>query len=193
LPSEPLIPGGAFVFGKLPTHGDFVARGLSASTRDAWDGWLSAALERDRLRLGDAFEAAHDTAAPWRFVEGPGERGSGWRAGALAPSIDSVGRRFFILVGRDGLSEAAARDRGEALAEIMAELVYEAFAQAWTADDLARAASGVDCEAEPARVSRSRGRWWCAPSEDADLMVIDGTPEVLIGVLPASSVLETAI
>ena len=107
-----------FAFGKLPAHGDFVARGLGASERDAWDAWASDSLERARRDLGEAFEAEHDQAPPWRFAFGPGRFAQTWVAGALTPSIDRGGRRFVIVAwarGADG--PAAARARAGQVAE----------------------------------------------------------------------------
>jgi type VI secretion system protein ImpM len=149
----------AILFGKLPAHGDFVARGLSDPQRSAWDAWLSAGLEAARHRLGDAFEVAHDAAPPWRFVLQGGPFGSGRRAGAIAPSIDSVGRRFFIMVGADELSRGA----GETLASGMEDLIYQALCERWDADRLEAAAQAVaDAADNPAesRDAASTERWW---------------------------------
>src|ERR1700744_5108989 len=99
--------GKPFLFGKLPAHGDFVSRGLTAPEVEAWDGWASQAMEALR-DASPAFEQAHDATPPWRFVAGPSRLGPGWRAGALAPSIDAVGRRFVVVLGVQGADEAFA-------------------------------------------------------------------------------------
>ena len=43
------------LFGKLPAHGDFVARGIDAAGRAELDDWLSASLADARAALGEAF------------------------------------------------------------------------------------------------------------------------------------------
>lgn len=112
----------ATLFGKLPAHGDFVARGLSAADRDALDAWLSASMIDARERFGDTFEARFDAAQPWRCT------GAGV-AGALAASQDAAGRRFPVVL----LCAGEDADACEAL-------LYDAIAQGWDADRLASAA-----------------------------------------------------
>ena len=85
---------GPAIFGKLPAHGDFVARGLAPEMRDALDNWLSGSIADAREALREGYEDAFDSAPPWRFVL---PQGAGWIAGALAPSVDGVGRRYPIL------------------------------------------------------------------------------------------------
>lgn len=68
-------------WGKLPSHGDFVGRGLPETFRRRWDGWATRYLAgREgwpegglRLRIGADGRAA---------------------AGLVLPSADAVGRRF---------------------------------------------------------------------------------------------------
>ncbi len=139
----------AAVFGKLPSHGDFVARGMEPAAREAWDGWISEGLARARERLGDGFEAAHDTAPPWRFVDGPGPLGDSWRAGALAASIDRAQRRFVIVAMADGLEAEDAAARGGELAEGMEQAIYDAFAGGWDVDRLASESEDITSSAHP--------------------------------------------
>lgn len=101
-----------FLFGKLPAHGDFVARGLTPDAERVWDDWASGEIDGARAALGEDFDAAHDAAPPWAFVSGPGPLGDGWRCGAATASIDSAGRRFLLVVGHDGLSQAEAAFAG---------------------------------------------------------------------------------
>jgi type VI secretion system ImpM family protein len=106
-----------FLFGKLPSHGDFVARGVAQPAQTAWDEWASAEITHARKALADKFEAAHDQAPPFRFISGPGPLGEGWRAGAAAASIDSAGRRFVVMMGVEGLAGNEAAALGVALAD----------------------------------------------------------------------------
>lgn len=123
-----------FLFGKLPAHGDFVARGLSDADRDAWDAWSTSALDTLRHATGDGFEETHGAAPPWRFVA-RGE-GGGWRAGALSPSMDGAGRRYLLAIGLDGLDGSQAGAVGLQVAEQAESLIYEGLAQGFSADTL---------------------------------------------------------
>lgn len=118
---------GAAIFGKLPAHGDFITRGFAPDTRDSLDDWLAASLADARGALGERFDAAFDAAPPWRFAHAEGD---GWIAGAIAPSVDGVGRRYPILAQRSvaGIGEAA-----DAAAHCEAA-IYDAFDQGWDAD-----------------------------------------------------------
>ena len=161
-------PGAVFVFGKLPAHGDFVSRGLSDAAREAWDSWATAALERLRDGHPD-FEDAHDAAAPWRFVAGPSTLGPGWRAGALAASVDSAGRRFIVAAGVE--ASPLARDP-ETAAEVE-EALYLAIAERQTVDELQaniarRIAALVDVASFADRAARAPdgpGLWWAIDSQ----------------------------
>lgn len=169
------MAGAPFLFGKLPAHGDFVARGLSDADRDRWDGWSTAALDALRGRTGEAFEEAHGSAPPWRFVTGGGDR---WLAGALAPSMDGAGRRYLLAIGVDGLDAAEAGAAGLQLAAEAEGLIYEGLAQGFSADTLIglardRFADHDAATADAARTLAARpagpGAWWtlgsptCAP------------------------------
>jgi type VI secretion system ImpM family protein len=161
----------AFLFGKLPRHGDFVGRGLTPQSRQAWDGWLSSALDRSREELGEAFEAAHEAAPPWRFVRAPGPFGPDGQVGALAPSIDAAGRRFFIVVGGEG--PPASAEAG--IAEQMEDLIYRAFEEGLDADALAGAAQAVLDDAGEGETGAPEERWWTAET------TFDRPPARLIG------------
>jgi type VI secretion system ImpM family protein len=147
------------LFGKLPSHGDFISRGLDLTACDAWDRWASEGLQAAREALGERFDDAHDRAPPWRFIDGPGRFGVDWRAGALAPSIDAAGRRFMIMLAADGLSSDQAGGGGEAIAEEMEGLIYQAFESGWDADAAIEAARGplgrIGMAGPP-----TRPRWW---------------------------------
>lgn len=188
MPGEAVSAPAAILFGKLPRHGDFISRGLSADRRIAWDDWLSTALEDSRRRLGEDFPAAHDAAPPWRFVAGPGRFGAAWRAGALAASIDAVGRRFFVVLAADNLGPGQARAHGERLADVMEALIYRAFEGDWDAD--AAVAAGREALgailADGGEVigygQGARARWWTAWGNEQRGAAPDEPPADLIGV-----------
>jgi len=122
----------------MPSHGDFIARGLSSLDRDSIDDWLAGEMAIARTALEDMFEEAFDSAPPWRFAwrEEDGE-GEGWTAGALAPSVDSVGRRFPVLLGYRGVAPLQT----EGAAEQCEEAIFSAFSEGWDAERLVAAAS----------------------------------------------------
>ncbi len=161
--------GAPFLFGKLPAHGDFVSRGLAPAEVEAWDAWASQAMEALR-DASPMFEQAHDAAPPWRFVAGPSRLGPGWRAGALAPSIDSAGRRFIVVAGVQWLDPACAAACGMAFAERAEQTLYRALGERLTADEAVVAlgeASGALAEhAELAAILSATpagtGAWWVA-------------------------------
>ena len=81
-------------FGKVTSHGDFVARRLAPAFRQPWDGWLQAGLQLSKTALGPGWRATYLSSPIWRFTLAPGVCGEpGW-AGLLMPSVDRVGRHF---------------------------------------------------------------------------------------------------
>lgn len=169
------------LFGKLPRHGDFVARGLDAAAHAAWDRWAAGGLAAAREALGEAFDAAHGSAPAWRFVDGPGVLGSAWRAGAVAPSIDSVGRSFVIALAADGLSAGQAAAGGEHMAERCEDLIYRSLQEGLSADEAVAAGESVlsglvEGEGAPS------ARWWtlgAGPAFPPAWETAGATPEAL--------------
>lgn len=99
------------LFGKLPAHGDFVARGCSLEDRTALDGWLTGSLADAQVRFGPAFADRFDAALPWR---GEGE-GS---VALITASQDAAGRRYPLVLFASMVDEnmlfAAIADRWDA-------------------------------------------------------------------------------
>ena len=92
---------GIGLFGKLPSKGDFVSRGLSPEFLAAFEPWLAAIVQEARDLLGGDWQAIYDTAPIWRFWIGP-ETGLRACAGVLAASRDRVGRRYPLVLLVDG-------------------------------------------------------------------------------------------
>ena len=98
------LPGGVVsgaagpvgVFGKLPALGDFLLRGLPAGFADPWHGWLADGLATCREMLGDGWLAAYLEAPVWRFALAGDACGPDPVTGVLMPSVDAVGRYFFL-------------------------------------------------------------------------------------------------
>ncbi|WP_315760678.1 type VI secretion system-associated protein TagF [Sphingomonas sp. Y38-1Y] len=132
------MTGSVSLFGKLPTHGDFVARGLSAGDRDALDAWLSGSMA-EAAALYEDFDARYDAAPPWRHAGPAG-------GGAICASVDAAGRRFpLVLLGPAG--------------EACEALLYRALGEAWDADRLHVEAGGL--AASPSDVAL----WWTEGSD----------------------------
>ena len=82
------------MFGKLPSHGDFLRRRASDAFVDAWDGWLRECLTESQAALGDRWLDVYLTSPAWRFVCASGVCGPAPVIGLMVPSVDRVGRYF---------------------------------------------------------------------------------------------------
>jgi type VI secretion system protein ImpM len=82
------------LFGKLPSHGDFLRRRASDAFVDAWDTWLRACLPASREALGERWLNLYLTSPAWRFVCAAGACGPAPVIGLMVPSVDRVGRYF---------------------------------------------------------------------------------------------------
>ncbi|MBL1265364.1 type VI secretion system-associated protein TagF [Candidatus Methylomicrobium oryzae] len=81
-------------YGKVPTHGDFVTRGLPRSFIEPWDLWLQEAILTSRRQLGENWLNHYLTSPLYHFALSPGICGnSGWM-GVLMPSVDRIGRYY---------------------------------------------------------------------------------------------------
>ncbi|QYF95740.1 type VI secretion system-associated protein TagF [Massilia sp. PAMC28688] len=85
-------------FGKLPSHGDFVARRLPAPMQQRFDAWLQGALLRSREQLGPAWPGMWGASPIWRFALGPAVCGDQAWLGVMMPSADRVGRCFPLVL-----------------------------------------------------------------------------------------------
>jgi type VI secretion system protein ImpM len=92
----PAVPVG--FYGKLPSHGDFLQRGVSDDFVNRWDAWLQDGIARSRSELGDAWLDVFLTSPLWRFALASGIVGGSVWAGVLLPSVDRVGRYFPLTV-----------------------------------------------------------------------------------------------
>jgi type VI secretion system protein ImpM len=86
-------------YGKVPTHGDFVTRGLPRSFIEPWDLWLQEAILTSRQQLGESWLNHYLTSPLYHFALSPGICGnSGW-IGVLMPSVDRIGRYYPMTIG----------------------------------------------------------------------------------------------
>ena len=82
------------LFGKLPSHGDFLRRRASDAFVDRWDVWLRESLAASREALGERWLDVYLTSPAWRFVCAAGTCGPAAVIGLMVPSVDRVGRYF---------------------------------------------------------------------------------------------------
>ena len=101
-------------YGKLPSHGDFIGRGLPDEFVGPWDRWLQNALADLRGEYGRVSDDAYLAGPSWRFVLGRGVAGRRIWVGVIIPSTDRVGRQFPLSVVA-GLPEEASVFRSAAL------------------------------------------------------------------------------
>jgi type VI secretion system ImpM family protein len=143
MPDQPVRP---FLFGKMPAHGDFVQRGLPRGAKAVWDGWLTRELVLARTTHGSIFNDLYARAPVCRFL-----MPSVARAGALACSVDAVGRQFPLLFG------VTADSPSPGLAAACENTVYAAFAERWNADQLLAGLAMIESiEDEPGPAEG----WW---------------------------------
>jgi type VI secretion system protein ImpM len=108
--TEELLPLAVGWYGKLPSRGDFVGRGLPAPWLETWDGWLQRGLAGAARQLGaDVLRARLPAMPPWQCVVLPAASGEPAWCGVVVPSTDRVGRAFPLLLAE--AYEEAALDR----------------------------------------------------------------------------------
>jgi len=87
-------PAEVGLFGKLPSHGDFLRRRASDAFVDAWDAWLRDCLAASREALAERWLDIYLTSPVWRFALAAGACGPVPVLGLMVPSVDRVGRYF---------------------------------------------------------------------------------------------------
>ena len=82
------------LYGKLPSHGDFLQRRVPPEFLTPWDGWLQSGISASRAALANQWDETYLTSPVWRFALSARACGRSAVAGLLAPSVDRVGRFF---------------------------------------------------------------------------------------------------
>ncbi len=159
-----------WIFGKLPSHGDFVSRGLDFGLRDALDHWLAEETRLAQDRFGEELEARWFAAPAWCFVDRDAD--GLWSGGALCASIDSAGRKYPAVMA---VPVETHGDAGLAAGGCL-EVLYAALAGRWDVDRL-HAAPIV-----PTRLG------WDSDSAAWALLAEDGTSLVEAGRFPSGIV-----
>ena len=100
-------------YGKVTSHGDFVARRLAPSFQQGWDEWVQAGMQHSRQSLAERWVATWLSSPIWRFALARGVCGENAWVGLMMPSVDRVGRHFPLTVaacidGRESLLDCAS-------------------------------------------------------------------------------------
>jgi type VI secretion system protein ImpM len=82
------------IYGKLPSHGDFLQRRVPPEFLTPWDEWLQGGIAASRAALADQWTNTYLTSPLWRFALSASACGRAAVAGLMAPSVDRVGRFF---------------------------------------------------------------------------------------------------
>jgi type VI secretion system protein ImpM len=86
------------LYGKLPSHGDFLRRRTSDEFVAVWDDWLQDCLAASREALRERWLDVYLTSPAWRFTAGAGSCGPLPVLGLMVPSVDRVGRYFPLTI-----------------------------------------------------------------------------------------------
>jgi type VI secretion system protein ImpM len=106
MPEQPLVSearnshkgrGAIAWYGKLPSLGDFVGRRMPHALTTEWDTWLRSGMDELRT-LGSSSWAEKFVSAPLWFFMSPAAVTGTAVVGALAPSMDRVGRYYPLTV-----------------------------------------------------------------------------------------------
>ena len=111
-------PGRVSWYGKLPTRGDFVGRGLPPRWRSDWDAWLQRGIALAATTLDDAaLRERLGAFAPWRYLALPAP-GEVW-CGIIVPSHDRVGRAFPLTLAERFAAPASPHESAARLASLL--------------------------------------------------------------------------
>jgi len=168
------------LFGKLPTRGDFVTRGLPASFVEPWACWVDRAMIGSRALLGDAWLEAWMRAPVWRFALPAGACGPHPALGLMLPSIDRVGRGYPLMVAILFPAHHAAPDpeAGTPFLDAVEDAARAALTDDLDPDALAERIATAPSPVEPGSGAGQGAHWWTdgAPAVASAALVLDGLP-----------------
>jgi type VI secretion system protein ImpM len=120
------------LYGKLPSHGDFLRRRVSDGFVSVWDEWLQQCIAASRSALGENWLDVYLTSPVWRFACDTGVCGSRAYAGLMAPSVDRVGRYFPLTLVWEvppGVHPLAVTQRADRWLDRLERLLVDAMAE----------------------------------------------------------------
>lgn len=158
-------------FGKVRTHGDFVARRLPAAFIEPWDRNVQAGMLEARARYGAQWLPLYLNAPVWRFALGAGLCGEEAWVGVLMPGVDRVGRYFpFTLARPVGQARLASGLRGgEAWFDASVELALSTLAPSFDLERFDEAVRVLDGFGGVEGFGQDGGAPWryaCTPEGD---------------------------
>ncbi len=120
------------LYGKLPSHGDFLRRRASDAFVSVWDEWLQQSIAASRSELGQNWLDVYLTSPVWRFACDTGVCGPRAYAGLMAPSVDRVGRYFPLTLVWEvpqGVHPLAVAQRADRWFDQVEQLLLDAMAE----------------------------------------------------------------
>lgn len=87
-------------FGKIPSHEDFVSKGLPTSFQGPWDIWLQSMLSNSKKELGNDWEKCYIRSPVYRFVLTAGICGEQTWMGMMIPCVDKAGKYYPMTICR---------------------------------------------------------------------------------------------
>jgi type VI secretion system protein ImpM len=144
---------GPGLFGKLPSHGDFVGRGLPPAFLHPWDHWLQHGLSAAWTAGGEDWSQRLRDGPRWRFALQADICGERAVAGVLIPSRDRLGRSFPLTLAASvapGTDLAALPVLAPDWFQRLETAALEALARDWAADTLHSALAPLPPLPDPA-------------------------------------------
>ena len=158
-------------FGKVTSHGDFVARRLPPAFQEAWDNWLQAGIAASRQQLGAAWLEHYLTSPIWRFAMDRGVLDEQAWAGVLMPSVDRVGRHFPLMIAAPIAGNAPLLDLVEwqgAWYDTLEDLARGTLESTFVLDAFDVAVGALPVQSPEAGFDPGPGGW-CLPLDGADV------------------------
>jgi type VI secretion system protein ImpM len=161
---QPVSPV-AFALGKIGGYPEFLrAPDVLAS---ALDGWLDAGWQVAHRRHGEQWEGAFAEGSSYGFLWNHGSKSSEVSCGVIAPSVDSVGRRYPLVIGCRVSSSVVAKEwqavplATEAFFDEARTLMVEAHASLLGAADLTERLQKLTapCENDVDAAARDQAAW----------------------------------
>lgn len=166
-------------FGKVVSHGDFVANRFDRDLRALFDGWLQRSIEHSRRSLGRGWADDFEAMPIWRFVLTPDLIGREAYAGLMAPSRDRVGRHFPLMIcagiaeGRNG---AKGMVSSEAWFEEAEQLLLRERKIGFQLDRFTAALDLLPSPQMPRQAADGRSLWWTAAGDAGRQFSATGLP-----------------